>query len=378
MAGVSSIVTKDPRLGEALERGFTLPAEWYTDPSVFELEKERIFRRFWQYVGYTEQVARPGEFLTCSLGDIPIVVLRDGEGALRAFANVCRHRGSQIVLDAGGHRKTLQCHYHGWTWNLDGSLRNAPRWNEQPGFNKDEFPLFPVQVETWGPMIFVNPDPNAGPLSAMTGELPQIVATTGLDLDALTFRERREYDIAANWKVVVENFNECYHCPVAHPSFSDLFDLNTYTVDTQHEWFSTQHGSVAASAQAGEGRGLYDVSDDILRAGVREGRFIFLWPTLMLDISPGPHNLVASQLRPLDAHRSRRTLDWFFAEGVGDDEARGMIDFIHQVLSEDIVLCESVQRGLRSGFYTQGRLMVSRENGVHHFQNLVHRVLTAE
>src|SRR5947209_19169895 len=104
---------KLPRLGEPLDRGYTLPAAWYTSPEVYDVEKQRVFRRFWQYVGHVEQVARPGDFFTCTLGDVPVVVVRDGEGAIRAFANVCRHRGSTLVLECAGSRKTLQCHYHG-------------------------------------------------------------------------------------------------------------------------------------------------------------------------------------------------------------------------------------------------------------------------
>src|SRR5271168_4365475 len=133
----------NPPLASALDRGDTLPASWYLDPEIFRAEKERILHRSWQYVGHTGQVARPGDFFTTHLGDIPVVVTRNNDGTLRAFANVCRHRGSEVVLECSGNRQTLQCHYHGWTYNLDGSLRIAPRENEQPSFDKQALSLIP-------------------------------------------------------------------------------------------------------------------------------------------------------------------------------------------------------------------------------------------
>ncbi len=121
----------DSAIASALARGETLPARWYVDSQIFDDEKRRIFHRTWQYVGHTGQVASVGDFFTTQLGDLPVVIVRDASGALRAFANVCRHRGSEVVLECAGNRKTLQCHYHGWTYNLDGTLRTAPRENEQ-------------------------------------------------------------------------------------------------------------------------------------------------------------------------------------------------------------------------------------------------------
>lgn len=377
MATDVAVLRKYPDLAESLERGYTLPAEWYTSPEVFELEKARIFHRCWQYVGYTEQVARPGEFFTCRTGDVPIVVVRDGEGVLRAFANVCRHRGSELVLDAAGNRKTIQCHYHGWTWNLDGSLRNAPRSQEQPDFQREDFPLVPLKLETWGPMIFVNPDPLAGPLSGMLQELPGIVEGTGIDLGALQFRVRREYTIAANWKVVAENYNECYHCPIAHPSFSDLIDIDNYRVVTTHEFFSTQHGGVTDAAREGKQTGSYTINQDVLNAGIKEGCYSLIWPNATIDISPGPGNLVTGLFLPIDVGHTLAVMDCFFVPDVPDSDAEAMVEFQNQVQTEDIVLCESVQRGLRSGFYQQGKLLVARENGIQHFQRLVYRFLSA-
>src|SRR5215472_1519835 len=279
-AGQIAAMKPDPQLREALDQGRTLPASWYTKPDVFRLEQRRIFRRGWQYAGLVEQVARPGDFFTCLTGDLSLIVLRDEHQALRAFVNICRHRGSQLILQESGHRATLQCHYHAWTYNLDGSLRAAPGMKDELGFNRDDFWLFPVSIDTWGPFIFVNPDAHARPLLETLAELPGLTAATGIDLCSLSHRVRRTYEIAANWKVVVDNYLECYHCPVAHQGFCDLIDVSSYHVD-EYEYFSTQGGKATDAARTGAA-GLYDIS-----RGVEDGFYAFLWPTFTINIYPG-------------------------------------------------------------------------------------------
>jgi choline monooxygenase len=351
----------------ALDSGATLPATWYTDPAYYAREQERIFRRTWQYVGLTEQVANPGDFFTARAGDVPVIVARDQQGALRGHVNVCRHRGSQLVNAEQGNRATLQCGYHAWTYNLDGSLRTAPGIRDEPDFDKACFALVPVQVAAWGPFIFVNPDLAAPPLASVLGDLPAMVAATGLRLDAIRRRVRRTFDIAANWKVVVDNYLECYHCPVAHPGFTDLIDLKNYTVN-EYEYFSTQAGPVKASARNGKA-GLYDVSGE-----VEAGFYAFLWPNFTLNIYPGPGNVSLNLFLPVDTNRTLAIYEYCFADAVPESEIHEFTRFIDQVQEEDVVLCESVQRGLRSGFFDRGYLMQS-ERMLAHFQRLVHRTL---
>jgi phenylpropionate dioxygenase-like ring-hydroxylating dioxygenase large terminal subunit len=376
-AGQISAMKPDPQLREALDQGRTLPASWYTKPDVFRLEQRRIFRRGWQYAGLVEQVARPGDFFTYLTGDLSLIILRDEHETLRAFVNVCRHRGSQLILQESGRRATLQCHYHAWTYNLDGSLRAAPGMKDEPGFNRDDFWLFPVSIDTWGPFIFVNPDAHARPLFETLGELPQLAAATGIDLCSLSHRVRRTYDIAANWKVVVDNYLECYHCPVAHPSFCDLIDVKDYVV-REYDYFSTQTGALSESAKKGTGRSsLYDVSSD---AGpvVTEGFYAYLWPNFTLNIYPGPGNVSLNLFIPLDENRTLAVYDYCFVDAVSREEEANFVRFIDQVQEEDIVLCESVQRGLRSGYFNQGKLMLARESSLRHFQTLVYRQLTGD
>jgi phenylpropionate dioxygenase-like ring-hydroxylating dioxygenase large terminal subunit len=359
-------------IGEGLEKGYTLPAEWYTDPAVFVREKARIFRRSWQYVGLTEQVAHPGDFFTATLGDVPVVVLRGEKGQVRAFANVCRHRGSQLVLAECGSRKTLQCHYHAWTYKLDGTLRAAPGAKYELGFDPGMFSLVPLPVDTWGPFVFVNPDRDAAPLADLLGALPDLVAANELDLGAIRRRVRRTYDIAANWKVVVDNYLECYHCPVAHPGFCDLIDVNDYEV-TEYDCFSVQHGALKQTRKRGRPH-PYDTTS----GGVPDGFSAYLWPNFTLNIYPGPGNVSLNLFLPLSTDRTLAIYDYCFADAVSAEEEQAFVRFIDQVQQEDIVLCESVQRGLGSGFFDRGRLMLTREKALRHFQKLVCHYLTAE
>ena len=178
-------------VGAALDRGATLPATWYTEPAVFAAEQERIFRRCWQYVGLLEQVSRPGEYFTCHAGTVPLIVARDDAGTLRAFVNVCRHRGHQVATAESGHCTVFQCPYHAWSYNLDGTLRGAPGMRDEPGFDRDQFPLIQAQADTWGPFVFVNLDAAAPPLSTVLGALPAFVAQTGVPLQEIKRRAAR-------------------------------------------------------------------------------------------------------------------------------------------------------------------------------------------
>jgi phenylpropionate dioxygenase-like ring-hydroxylating dioxygenase large terminal subunit len=358
----------DPSLREALARGRTLPAEWYTDAKRFAREQERIFAASWNHVGRVEQVAKAGDFLTGRVGEVPVVVVRDEAGMLRAYANVCGHRGSELVLAKSGNRRTLQCHYHAWTWGLDGTLRAAPHCEEQAGFNKGNFPLTPLGVETFGPFIFINPVSASCSLADTLGHLPAIIRSGGADIDALKFRERKEYPIQANWKVVVENFLECYHCAVSHPGFAHLIDLDKYQI-VPYDRCSVQRGPLKASAEAQRQAGF--AADE-----GREGIYTYLWPNFMLNIYPGAGNASTNLILPIDERHCLAIYEFFFAETMPEAEQRAMVDFIDQVQREDIIIVESVQRGLQSGFYQQGQLILSRENGIQHFQNLVFSALT--
>jgi phenylpropionate dioxygenase-like ring-hydroxylating dioxygenase large terminal subunit len=339
----------------------TLPWSWYSDPAVLKLEQDRIFGRSWQYAGHTAQLAEPGSFMATRVGNLPIVVVRDREGDLRGFVNVCRHRGSVICVGEG-RRETLQCPYHAWTYGLDGSLLNAPRSDREPGFDASELALVPIQVDAWGPFVFANPDPDAAPLADHLGELPNLLAADGVDFDTLSFSRRADGEYDANWKVCSENYLECYHCAVAHPSFSKAIDVapDSYSLEARPGLLS-QFGPPRNG-----GGGVYDADGEITR-----GQFHFLFPNTTINVMPGRPNLSIGPIVPLAAERTYRYLDYFFGAAVDDEWIADYTSLDDQVGAEDRVLVERVQAGMGTGALEHGVLLARSERLIAEFQTLL-------
>jgi len=339
----------------------TLPWSWYSDPTVLQLEQESIFGRTWQYAAHAGQVAEPGSYVATRAGHLPVVVVRDREGTLRGFVNVCRHRGS-IVCDGAGRRETLQCPYHAWTYGLDGSLLAAPRSEREPGFDAAELGLLPVRVDSWGPFVFVNPDPEASALAEHLGELPGLLASDGLDVDALEFHTRAEAEYDANWKVCSENYLECYHCSVAHPTFSKAIDVapDAYGLETRPGLLS-QFGPPRNG-----GGGVYDASGEIAR-----GQFHFLFPNTAVNVMPGRPNLSIGPIVPLSADRTYRYLDYFFEPDTDPAWIDDYTELDNQVGAEDRVLVERVHAGMRAGAVEHGALLPVSERLIAEFQSLI-------
>lgn len=332
---------------------------------MLRLEQERIFRRSWQYVGRQDEVAEPGSFSATRVGDVPVVLVRDEEGTLRAFLNVCRHRGS-LVCEGSGKRATLQCPYHAWTYGLDGKLVAAPRFSREGGTDSDALGLIPLQLATWGPLVFVNPGPDAAPLSEFLGDVPARIAGAGIELDALRFLTRVESELEANWKISAENFLECYHCPTAHPGFSAVMDVSpdAYLLE-MHGGRMTQHGPPRP-----EPRGSYDPSYDP-SGEVERGQFHLLFPGTVINVMPGRPNFSIGPIVPLGPERTYRFLDYFVADDADEAWIEESLAFDAQVGAEDRVLVERVQAGVRSGLLDEGRLLPQSEQLVAHFQSLV-------
>lgn len=337
-----------------------IPWAWYSDPEIYRLEQERIFGRTWQYVARLDQVAEPGQLVTGRAGQVPIVVARARDGVLRAFVNVCRHRG-HILCEGEERRETIQCPYHAWTYGLDGTLRRAPRADGQPGFDAGALSLLPVSVDTWGPFVFVNPDAEAAPLAETLGELPQLVAAAGVDVDTLVFHSRSGREYEANWKVCVENYLECYHCQIAHPGFAQVMDTSedAYLLE-QSRLYSSQYGPVKGAQPGG-----FDPSGEVPR-----GEFHMLFPGTPINILPGHPNISIGPIVPLAPERTHRWLDYFFAPDTPADWIEEMLAFDTQVGIEDTSLVESVQAGVRSGAVESG-VLVRSETLIGHFQRLV-------
>ncbi len=337
----------------------TLPWSWYSDPAVLTLEQERIFGRSWQYAGRADQLAEAGSFLATRAGNLPIVVVRDRTRDLRGYVNVCRHRGSVICVGEG-RRETLQCPYHAWTYGLDGTLLNAPRSDREPGFDPSELGLVPIRVEAWGPFVFANPDTEASPLVDVLGELPDLLRADGLDIETLVFSRRTESEYDANWKVCTENFLECYHCAVAHPSFSKAIDVaaDAYALEVRPGLLS-QFG-----APRNGGGGVYDAVGEIAR-----GQFHLLFPNTAINVMPGKPNLSIGPIVPLTAGGTHRYLDYFFGADVGEEWIADYIALDNQVGAEDRDLVERVQVGTGAGAVEHGVLLSRSERLIAEFQS---------
>jgi choline monooxygenase len=337
----------------------TLPYAWYADPAVLRVEQERIFARTWQYATRADVVAEPGSMTPAWAGSLPVLVVRGSDGELRGFVNVCRHRG-HVLCEIDARRETIQCPYHAWTYALDGTLRSAPRAEREEPFDPDALSLVHVSVESFGPFVFVSPDPSAAPLAESLGDLPRLLAEGGVDLDGLRFHSRAESDeYAANWKVCAENFLECYHCAVAHPSLAK-------TLDISEEAYVLEHDGTLLSQFGPPRDGASDVSDSVAR-----GQFHFLFPNTVVNVMPGRQNLSIGPIVPRGHGRTYRFLDYFVGEDTDDDWLRGFLELDEQVGAEDRALVESVQRGLASGALESGVLLPGSEQLIARFQALV-------
>ncbi|HEY7600308.1 MAG TPA: SRPBCC family protein [Candidatus Limnocylindrales bacterium] len=362
----------EPLTSADLARASTLPSRFYLDPPVLEREKELVFGRTWQLVARLDDLARPGDFVPATIVDEPIVITHGTDGVLRGFYNVCRHRAGQVAL-AKGNRKSLQCRYHGWTYGLDGSLRACPEMEDTLDFRKEDFGLVPVRVERWGPFVFANLDDAAPALLDVLGEIPLEVARAGYDVERMRLVERREYVIECNWKVYVDNYLEGYHLPIAHPDLFRELDYDAYRVET-FRYYSKQHAPIR-ELRAGEELGR---DRRYVRSADGEGEALYYWlfPNTMFNIYQD--NMSSNVILPLGPERTLTIFEWFFAEpgsGPGWESMQQTIAFSDQIQREDIVICEQVQRGLRSRAYDSGRFSARRENGVYHFQQLVREFL---
>ena len=335
----------------------TLPYSWYADADVLARERERLFAPAWHYAGHLGELPAPGSYLTRRVAGIPLVVVRDRSGELCAFVNVCRHRGAEVVSGAGP-CTTLQCHYHAWTYGLDGALRAAPRSDADPDFDRAELGLKPAKVGAWGPFVFVNASAEAPPLEQTLGELPDIVRARGLDVDALAFHHRAHYGMDANWKIAVENFLECYHCAVAHPGFSDVVDVRPDAYELESHATFASHYAVA-------------------RDGEATGQFHLVWPALKLNVMPDRPNLSIGPLTPVSPSRTEGFLDYFFAPDADEAWIEGFLELDDQVGAEDLALVESVHRGVASGALDHGRLLLPSERLIATFQDWVATAIDA-
>lgn len=351
--------------GLPLERAHTIPSAWYFNPEMYAAECQHVFGGSWQVVARTDQVREPGSFVTAEVAGEPLLVVRDGEGVLRAFFNVCRHRAAQVINEAEGRLTRFRCRYHGWTYDLTGRLRGLPEFDGVEEFCREENGLRPLAVDCWGPLVFIHM--GTGPVQPL-GEFlaPLTEWTRDLGLERLQFVERRIYDLNCNWKVFVDNYQDGgYHVNTVHPGLATALDYSKYRTEILGN-LTVQFSPMKPS-------------DDPEVRKVRSGDMAYYWwifPNLMLNFYSGVMDVNITL--PLGPDRCRVIFEWYFPPFTSEIERQQALDSIamsHQVQLEDIGICEEVQRGLRSRSFSTGRFSVKREAGGYHFHRLLARRL---
>lgn len=346
-------LTFDPSVPLAEAR--TIPSHWYTNGSVYEAERRTVFRA-WQVAARADQLTLRQSYVTAELAGEPVAVVRDEAGDLRAFYNVCRHRAAPLLNEPCGTATRLRCRYHGWTYDLQGRLRGTPEFDGVRDFDKDANGLVPLEVAAWGPVVWVS-DPPSEPLMEYLDPLP--AKTSGLGLESLCWAGRKEYDLNCNWKVYVDNYLDGgYHVNTVHPGLAGVLDYSMYRTDLYNNC------SVQVSP--------LKPADGKVEGAVRTGDYAYYWwvfPNFMMNIYSGvmDTNLVL----PLGPEKCRVVFDFYFADGTDPAFIADSIAVADRVQDEDMTICEEVQRGLHSRSYNTGRFSVKRENGGHHFHQLL-------
>jgi choline monooxygenase len=343
-----------------IARAWTLPASVYTDPGVHAAEKENIFGCTWQVVGHSGQVPNPGDYFTTEIIGEPLLIVRGADGVLRGFYNVCRHRAGPPAEGCGS-RKLFRCGYHGWTYDLDGSLINATEIEGVEGFRPEDFALVPVRTEEWLNFVFVNLDPDADPLRESLSELTRQVDR--FPVAGMKLFERRTYTMKCNWKIYVDNYLEGYHLPSVHPGLNRELDFNAYAVEPYAK--HVRQFSPIRGAQAGDAtpRRYQDAGEGLTTD------YFWIFPNWMLNCYPD--NVSLNIVLPLGPERSMAIFEWYLPEKEhGNPAAKASVEFSDQIQVEDVGICEVVQKNLRSRSYSRGRFSVTQERGVHAFHRM--------
>lgn len=326
----------------------TLPAAVYRDPAVYDQERVAVFGREWLVFARGDEVAAAGTSVAKSIAGSPLVVVRDNEGALRGFHNVCRHRAAPVAVDGTAScRGGLTCGYHGWSYELDGRLRKARDFGDDPGLDAGELGLFPVQVGEWCGLVWANLSPDAPPLLDDLGGFA--AEADGFPVDDYRFSHEVVHDLACNWKTYVDNYLEGYHVPFLHPELNRELDMATYRVDVREADRYCIH-----SAHTRDG-------------ALSAGRWLFRWPNLALNLYPDGMNV--ERILPVGTDRTQIVYTYFFCEP-GTPAAEESERLSMQLMAEDKAMCERVQRNLDAGVYDRGRLSPRHEQGVAQFQAL--------
>jgi phenylpropionate dioxygenase-like ring-hydroxylating dioxygenase large terminal subunit len=354
----------------------TPDAPYYFDPGVHQAELRQIFQRNWLYFCHGSQIADEGDYLVGEVAGQSIYAVRDRDGSVRGFFNVCQHRAHQLLSGSGSIKSVIRCPYHSWTYELDGSLRGAPKCETVLDFRREDVKLQPIGVDVIGGFVFVNLDAHATPLKVSDPHFAEKLLSMCPEVEQLHYVKRQDFTIKANWKVVVENFLENYHSfysGPAHKQLSDVIDQDSYrwTIEGKVIEFLGKGGTAD--------RLPYDMRGERRFTGRNDGfQIVFLWPNMAFLILPGASMLLVFQMIPDGPESTAEPLLYFgLGEGL-DAGTASAVDWFNNVLGpEDVEIVESVQRGLHSLGYTRGRLMADpeckeawSEHFLHHFNRL--------
>ena len=342
-----------------------LPRSWYLDPDHFQFEMAAVFGRAWLPAAHGTDLAEPGSYVATKVGGHEIFLVRDRNDRIRAFHNVCQHRAHRLLDGSGRLKHTITCPYHAWSYDLDGALRNAPKAKHVAGFDPSCFGLKSVQTAMFAGFITVCFDEDADQPTTNLREIEGLLLDDHPQLPAMREVRRREEVLHANWKAIIENYLECYHCAVAHPSLGN-FDVTT--------WKHLVHDGWSRQGRVEPGLDDNDIGDrDIIGLSAW-----WQWPNIFWDRALDADTFVAVFHEPLAPDLTRQTRIVYAANGREDTELRQFIELFDEVLQEDTSVVENVQRGLSSHGYRGGALIEQQaaragwsEHGVHYFQDLV-------
>lgn len=356
---------------------------WYTDPELAAAEQQRIFGREWNYVCHHSELAEPGAYRVVTVAGQSLYVIRGRDGELRAFHNVCQHRGHELLTGQGVVGNVVVCPYHSWSYGHEGDLRGAPKMRQVPDFCKEDVALASIRIEVIGGFIFVNLDPNAEPLREGAPDFEPILQSMAAEAEDLQLVGVHTFDIAANWKIVTENFLEAYHVEFsgqAHQALGNVIDVDTYR-------FAISGRTIEYTAKGG----LPDVlpyasnpTDAFTNSRGAPFHQVFLWPNMTFSVFPGTNLMFVYVMSPKGTDRTAEQILWFGLDADVTKASREAEDYVSRALNhEDISLVEAVQRGVRSPGYRPGRLMVDADQSegwseqfVHHFTSLTLEALT--
>jgi Rieske 2Fe-2S family protein len=354
-------------------RARMLPRPAYLDPAVLEWEREHLFDGGWVCAGRASDVAEPRSQAAVKVGATGVLLVRDARGTLRAFANICRHRGHELLpCGARTVRNTLLCPYHAWAYDLDGSVRNIPHAGHVDDVDAGELGLLPVAVAEWGGWVFVNVDGRAAPFDEHVGGLAEL--TANWQCERLVVGATSTYELCANWKVPIENYHECYHCPLIHP------ELCRVTVPDSGVNVDDLPGAFVGGAMVLDERAA-TMSFDGTSGGVplpaltpeqrRQVLYVGIFPNLLVALHPD--YVLTHRITPVTPTTSRIECQWLFdptAVGAPDFDPSYAVDFWDVVNRQDWAAVESVQRGIDSPQFVPG-VFVEREDAVYHFATMV-------